>query len=142
MYRDYQNFLHFIDLRTISSKNESIITKSFLFPFHSTKKYNSYKLSRSIYERSFALLLHPFIDSNRILEFIQTSYQLSPRDDRYDLPKDRLDATFITFLIDRIELVKLVEPRSWRAKFRHVYFAKEIYRAHETKRFQFIVTAP
>lgn len=44
------NFLHFIDLRdfpTISSKNGSMITKSFLLPFHS-KKYNSYKLSRSI----------------------------------------------------------------------------------------------
>lgn len=136
MYRDYQNFLHFIDLRTISSKNGSIITKSFLFPFHSTKKYNSYKLSDPFTKevsRYFPILLSIRIES---------SNSFKHRDDRYDLPKDRLDATFITFLIDRIELVKLVEPRSWRAKFRHVYFAKEIYRAHETKRFQFIVTAP
>lgn len=135
-FSNYQNFLHFkirfvIFFLAIFFKNGSIITKSLLLPFHFTfiKKYNSYKLSRSHLEkqvsRYFSILLSTRIESN---PRIRSNYLLVTI-------CQKIDSTSITFLIDRIELVKLVEPRSRRVKFRHVHFAKEIYsNEHETKR--------
>lgn len=106
-------------------KTMNNITKSLLSCStpHSLKNIIPIKLSRSIYETTFALLLHPFINSNRI-ESSNSSIFCQKID------------SFITF-----PYYNQLNWLNWLIVAR-VNFAKEIYRAHETKRFQFIVTAP